>query len=226
MPNAPAVACVTSHTSLLHKSMIIIFDFDGTIADSFGVIVDVFEKLTKQPHKLTPAEIDGLRDLPLLSVAHRLGVSNWQIPFLLTRGRWKMAGRLREVMPFEGMPAVIEKLHAEGHELLIMSSNSHRNIKKFLKQHHLNNYFVDIKGGVGMFGKPRALRRLLRSNNLKPKDCYYIGDETRDVEAALAVGTRSIAVLWGFARDEKLIELNPTANASSPQDIIRIIEEA
>jgi phosphoglycolate phosphatase len=205
--------------------MTIIFDFDGTIANSFGVIVDIFEKLTKQPRKLNDTELNELRDLSPLSIAKRLGVSNWQIPFLLIRGRRIMAGRQREIEPFAGMPSVIEKLHAEGHELFIMSSNSRRTIKKFLKTHHLNTYFVEIKGEVGMFGKPRALRKLLRGNQLDAQSAFYIGDETRDVEAAQQVGTRSIAVLWGFARDEKLAELKPTAIATTPEDIIRILEE-
>jgi phosphoglycolate phosphatase len=206
--------------------MIVIFDFDGTIADSFGVIIEVFEKLTKQPRKLSQAELDELRDLPLLSIAKKLGLSNWQIPFLLYRGRRMMANRLPEIQPFAGIPEVIEKLHAEGHELFIMSSNSQRNIKKFLKTYNLNTYFVDVKGGVGIFSKPRALRGLLRGNNLEVSNTFYIGDETRDVEAAQQVGTRSIAVLWGFARDEKLVALNPTATATEPSDIVRILEEA
>ncbi len=205
--------------------MIIIFDFDGTIADSFGVIVEVFETLTKRPRKLTEQEIDDLRGQPMLSIVHTLGVSNWQIPFLLVRGRRMITRRLAEIQPFAGMPGVLEKLHAEGQELFIMSSNSKRNIKKFLKVHHLNTYFVDIKGGVGIFGKPRALRRLIRGNNLQPVDCFYIGDETRDVEAAKLVGTRSIAVAWGFSRQAALEKLEPTAVATEPNDIIRIVEE-
>jgi phosphoglycolate phosphatase len=206
--------------------MIIIFDFDGTIANSFGVIIEVFEKLTKQPRKLSQSEVDALRDLPPLTIARQLGVSVWQIPFLLFRGRHMMASRLHEIQPFDGMVGVIEKLHAEGHELFIMSSNSRGTIRKFLKQHHLYSYFVDIKGEVGMFGKPRALRNLLRINNLEAKNSFYIGDETRDIEAASDVGMRSIAVLWGFARDASLIALNPTGTAIKPVDIIKIIEEA
>ncbi len=136
-----------------------------------------------------------------------------------------MTQRLKEIAPFKGMPGVIEKLNAEGHELFIMSSNSKRNIKKFLKQHHLSTYFVDIKGGVGVFGKPRALRRLLRGNSLDIAASFYIGDETRDVEAAQAVGTRSIAVLWGFARGEALVNHQPSATAAQPDDIIKILEE-
>jgi phosphoglycolate phosphatase len=205
--------------------MTIIFDFDGTIANSFGVITEIFETLTKQPRKLSPSELDALRDLSPLAMAKRLGVPNWQVPFLLFRGRRMMATRLHEVQPFEGMAGVVEKLYNEGHELFIMSSNSRRTIRRFLKQHHMYKYFVEIKGDVGMFGKPRALRKLLRRNNLEPKNSFYIGDETRDIEAASEVGMRSIAVLWGFARDEKLLALQPTGTATTPDAIIKILEE-
>lgn len=204
--------------------MTIIFDFDGTIADSFSLIVDVFKGLTKNEQQFTPEQMNELRDLPLIAVAHRLHVPAWQVPFLLYRGRRIMGRRLKEISPFAGMPGVIEKLHAEGHELFIMSSNSKRNIRRFLKQHHMYTFFVDIKGNVGLFGKPRALRNLIHKNSFKEKDCYYVGDESRDIEAAKAVGTHSIAVLWGFARDETLIGLQPTATAAVPVEIIQALE--
>lgn len=203
----------------------IIFDFDGTIADSFEVIVDIFEHITKRPEKLTQEAIDELRGYPLEIVANRLKISWWRMPWLLYRGRRMMARRMGDIPVFEGMGKVIEELHAEGHTLFVLSSNSHRNVKKFLKAHHLYKYFVEIRGNAGLIGKSKILRRLARSNNLAIKDCIYIGDETRDILATRAVGMRVIAVSWGFANTDFLESLHPTALAHKPQDIVRILEE-
>ena len=203
----------------------IIFDFDGTIADSFTVIVDIFEHLTKQPEKLTEEEVTELRGYPLEVVAERLKIRWWRLPFLLAKGRRLMGKRMDEIPVFDGMGKVLDRLHAEGHELFVVSSNSKRNVRKFLKQHHLHKYFVEIRGNAGLLGKARILRNLARSNSLQIKDCLYVGDETRDVIAAKTVGMRMLAVSWGFANADFLESLHPTAMAHEPDDIIKIMEE-
>lgn len=203
----------------------IIFDFDGTIGDSFDLIVDIFHHITKREEKLTDKQMAELRGFPLAVIARQLKVPAWRIPWLLLRGRMLMAKRMREVPVFAGMPKVIEQLHAEGHELFIVSSNSAHNVKKFLKQHHLYKYFVEVRGNAGIFGKSRAISKLLQSNNLQLKDSVYIGDETRDVIASKAIGMRCIAVSWGFANTEFLESLHPTAMAHTPRDIVMILEE-
>jgi len=204
---------------------VIIFDFDGTIADSFNVIIDVFEHITKRPEKLTEEQMAELRGYPLEIVAERLHIPWWRLPFLLAKGRRMMGKRMEEIPVFEGMGRVIDRLHAEGHELFVVSSNSRRNVSKFLKHHHLNKYFVEVRGNAGLLGKARILRRLVRANNFSVGDCLYIGDETRDIVAAKAVGMRMVAVSWGFANADFLESMHPTAMAHEPGDIIKVLEE-
>jgi len=122
------------------------------------------------------------------------------------------------------MGKVIEELHAEGHQLFVVSSNSTRNVKRFLKHNHLYSYFVSIRGGVGLFGKPRVLRRLMKRNRFQTDECIYIGDETRDVLSAKSIQLRVIAVEWGFANPSFLRDMLPTAMAARPQDIIHVID--
>ena len=205
----------------------IIFDFDGTVADSFEVIVDIFEGLVKRPNRLSEEEIAELRGYPISVLVKRLHLPWWRVPYLLLRGRHIMGKRLREIPTFAGMPRVIDELHAQGHELFIVSSNSARNVRKFLKQHHLYKYFVEVHGNAGLVshGKSKVLRRVLRGNHLAAADCIYIGDETRDIEATKAVNMRCIAVSWGFAERAFLEQHQPTAMADEPQDIVRIIDE-
>ena len=203
----------------------IIFDFDGTIADSFEVIVGIFERITKRPEKLTEEQMAELRGYPLEVILKHFKIHWWRLPFLLVQGRRKMGRHMGEIPVFEGIPKVIEELHAEGHELFILSSNSKRNVKKFLKAHHLYKYFVEVRGNAGLIGKARILKRLVESNSFDMKDCIYIGDETRDILATKVIGMRIIAVSWGFANADFLESLEPTAMAHEPQDIIRILEE-
>lgn len=203
----------------------ILFDFDGTIADSFDFVVGFLEQHVRHGRKLTDTEKQTLHGMNMEQMATYLGCPRWRLPLLFIVGRRSMGRIIYNVPIFEGMGKVIEQLYAEGHELVIVSSNNTRNIKKFLKQHHLHKFFIDIYGGAGIFGKERAIKQVLSRNNLQPEDAIYIGDETRDVIGAHGADTRVIAVTWGFDKQETLAGKKPTALADRPQDIIRILEE-
>jgi phosphoglycolate phosphatase len=201
----------------------IIFDFDGTIADSFGYIIGFLSE--DSGVSLSDAQKQELRGRSMVALARHFGYHWWRMPSLFFKGRRKMAMSVNHVKPFEGITEIIEKLHVEGHELFIVSSNTVKNIHDFLHTHELHTYFLEVYGGAGLFGKAPALRKLLKEQQLDPKDAIYIGDELRDVQAAQHIDLRVIAVTWGFARPADLENLKPTALAKDPADLMRILEE-
>jgi phosphoglycolate phosphatase-like HAD superfamily hydrolase len=204
----------------------IIFDFDGTIADSFEVIVSIIKKLTHVRSNLDEESMYDLRQLPISAIMKKLKVRSWQLPLLLLRGRYMMKQRIKEIKLFDGMVKTLEELHAEGHNLFIVSSNSSRNVIELLKQHHLEESFVDIEGGVSLFNKDRALTKLVKRNSLDSRETWYIGDELRDIDAANTTQLRSIAVTWGFTDKSTLISHQPTAVAEKPTDIMTILNDS
>jgi phosphoglycolate phosphatase-like HAD superfamily hydrolase len=204
----------------------IIFDFDGTIADSFEVIVSIIKKLTHVRSNLDEESMYDLRQLPISAIMKKLKVRSWQLPLLLLRGRYMMKQRIKEIKLFDGMVKTLEELHAEGHNLFIVSSNSSRNVIELLKQHHLEESFVDIEGGVSLFNKDRALTKLVKRNSLDSRETWYIGDELRDIDAATTTQLRSIAVTWGFTDKNTLISHQPTAVAEKPTDIMTILNDS
>lgn len=202
----------------------IIFDFDGTIANSFDYVVNFLAEEAKLA-PLTAEQKSHLHDMPMAAIAKTLGLPWWRMPQLFWRGRVKMGKAIRYVEPFAGMEEVVRKCHEEGHELYIVSSNVVRNLHDFLVRHEMQQYFLEIYGGVGLFGKAPALRRLVKEQNLEVKHCVYVGDEVRDVEAAQAVKMRAVAVSWGFARKAHLEKLQPYALANTPLELMRVLEE-
>lgn len=203
----------------------IIFDFDGTIADSFDYVAGFLERHVRRGRPLTHTEKEKLRGMTMQQMAIHLGSPYWYLPILFIIGRRAMGKAIYDVPIFGGMGKVLEQLQAEGHQLMIVSSNNNRNIKRSLKQHHFYKYFTDIYGNAGFFGKKRAIRRILWRNSLDAKDAIYIGDEVRDVIAAKAAGIRVVAAGWGFDKADILASHQPTAIAHAPQDIIHILEE-
>ena len=202
----------------------IIFDFDGTIVDNRHYFVEFIAKEAGR-WPLSPEEETSLEGLPLMAMARKLGVPWLKLPGLYFKGRKRMDRVISTFKPFNQMPELIKKLHNEGHELFILSSNSVRNIRLFLKHNNLREYFMEIYGGVAVFGKAGMLHKLLRDNNLKVKDSITVGDEVRDVMAAKAVGMRMVAVTWGLSDPKELEQLKPMAIAHDIKELLGILEE-
>lgn len=200
----------------------LIFDFDGTIADSMPLILRLFSDIMHRPAP-SEAEVQRLRQLPIPEVVKELHVPFWRVPVLLARGRAQMTSHLAEVKLFEGIPEMLEALHREGHVMFIVSSNSSRNVHTFLRLHELEHYFVRVYGGAALMGKAPALRKIMRQNHIDPKAALYIGDEVRDIEAAVKVGIRDVAVAWGFNGEQALKAKEPFALARQPSDLPKLL---
>lgn len=206
----------------MKHDQVCIFDFDGTIADTFATSIRIFEKMTKKkPYK--PAEIERLRGLSGLQLIRELRIRPWLVPFMLARGRAMMRRKMKDIEVFPGVEKVIHELHAQGVPLYIMSSNSPANIRKFLRDQGLADNFIRIYGNVGLFGKSAMLRRVMRQNGLQPQQVTYIGDESRDIEAAKHVNVRIVSVDWGFNSADLLARHKPDVIVHSPRELAKAL---
>jgi len=204
----------------------VIFDFDGTIADSFEYVFDFLENEAGNTSEFTTTELKSLRKMSMRRLALHLGVPVWRLPFAYFRGRRMMRAHMEHVEPFDGMIDVIRQLHTDGYQLFIASSNSSRNIKHLLRREGVLSCFRAVRSSAGITGKPALIKQLLVRYHLSRRTTWYVGDETGDVVSASRAGVRSLAVGWGFADPEKLRQMGPDAFASAPEDIPRIIGAA
>lgn len=202
----------------------IIFDFDGTIADSFEVVLGIFYELTGK-ERFSDAEIAEYRKLPLKKISKEVGVSFGQVPILLVKGRAMMVHRMRDVKPVPGMQDALKELQGMGWQLMVISSNSHQNVEEYLKVHKLEAYFDRVYGGVGLFGKSAALRKVIKQNKLDRNACYYVGDESRDIQAAHKTRIGCVAVSWGYNDVSLLRSEKPTAIAENPAGLVAIFAD-
>lgn len=202
----------------------VIFDFDGTIADSLPAVVKVFEDLTKRGSPYTKAEIAAFQHLSMLDLTNALGISRWKVPMLLFRGRRMLHHHLRSIGLHPGMSEAIRTLKQDDYTLHILSSNSRRNIQDYLRWHQLDDCFTSIYGGAGLLGKARKLHKLLREQGITAHETWYVGDETRDVIAARHVGLKPLAVTWGYNSRQALEAKNPEALADTAQQMVQTID--
>lgn len=200
--------------------MHIIFDFDGTIVDSFDYVLGF---LSKEAGRKKPVgkEAEKFRNMSMKDMALELGIPFWRLPFLYFKGRRVMRQHMDNLRAFVGMTELIETLTDNGHKLYIVSSNSGRNIRRFLIKKSLSQHFYAVKGGAGIFGKDNIIKQIIRRYKVTG-EVFYVGDETTDIRAAKAAGVKSVAVTWGFADKAELASKEPDFLAMTPDDILKI----
>jgi phosphoglycolate phosphatase len=201
----------------------VIFDFDGTIADSFDYVLDFLKAEAGNTRDFSAAEKRQLRQMSMKRLALHLGVSPWRLVSVYFKGRRVMRAHMENVQPFAGMDEVLRQLHGAGFELFITSANSGHNIRTLLRHQGILSYFKAIRGGSGFTGKSPMIRQLMIRYRLPGHTTWYVGDETGDVVAAARAGVLSLAVGWGFADPARLREVGPDAFAAKPEDIVRIL---
>ena len=64
------------------------------------------------------------------------------------------------------------------------------------------------------------LKRIIKKYKIDKSQTYYIGDETRDIDAAKKNGVKSIAVTWGYNSEQVLLKYKPSFIAQKPEDIL------
>lgn len=197
---------------------LVIFDFDGTLADSFGFFRSLLPELAgKFGFRLpTPEEQEMMRAQPPRQIMQALGIPAWKLPIIAmhTRGRARAAG----VFPlFPGAAGLIETLTGQGIPVAIVSSNAQVVIARALGP-QVSSRISAWSCGAAMFGKARHFRRVIRRTRADPGRVIGVGDETRDIEAARQVGIAALAVSWGFAPE-------PVLAAAGPDQLFGTIEE-
>jgi phosphoglycolate phosphatase len=199
---------------------LVIFDFDGTLADSARWFAGELNALAVRFgfRQVTEAEIEDLRGRDTREVLQFLGVPRWKLPFIARCVRRRMAADAEAIQLFPGAKALLRRLAGQGVVLGVVSSNSAQNVRCILGA-EAAALVEHYECGAGLFGKAAKFRKLVRRARVQPAQTLCIGDETRDIEAARAAGLASGAVVWGYARREILAARAPTWLFESPDDV-------
>jgi phosphoglycolate phosphatase-like HAD superfamily hydrolase len=208
----------------MSKPKTIIFDFDGTIADSFAVFLNSLQIVLGRDKPLTTDEVAMLQGATPREIMRYLHVKKWQLPRLLIKGRQEISQHMDEIAPFPNIANVLKNASSEGHAIYILSTNSEVNIRGFLQKHKLEPYIKGVYGNVSIFGKTKTLKKLSKRQKVAIADCVYIGDEVRDIEAAKKAGMACISVAWGFSTFDALKAHQPTVIAKRPDDLLTAIK--
>lgn len=205
---------------------VIIFDFDGTIADTVDALVSIANSLAVEfgYGQITPEEFVILKNLTSREIFKYSGIPLFKIPFLLKKVKRELKNKITELKPIPGIPEALLELKENGLRLGIITSNSKGNVEEFLKINNLDNLFEFVYPGITIFGKTKIINNVLRQKQIKTQEVIYVGDETRDIEASKKANVKICSVTWGFNSEEALAKENPDFLIHHPQELVEIVK--
>lgn len=197
---------------MLHRYDLVMFDLDGTLADSFGFFIRTHNLLSAKYHfqAIQPHEVERLRQRSPREIMAHLGLPRWKLPFVARDFVRLMRLHGQDVCMFAGVERVLRDLHAQGLQLAVVSSNSVENCRRILGE-DLCRLMPCIDGGASLFGKHTRIHRMLNTLGIQPCRAIYVGDQLTDADAARAAGVAFGAVCWGYGAPQALARAAPEA---------------
>lgn len=128
--------------------------------------------------------------------------------------------------PFPKMPALLEKLKADGIKIAVLS-NKPDNVAQAAVKIFYGDIFDFVEGAVNNVRskpEPYAALRICEKFNASPDETLFIGDTNVDMETGRNAGMHTCGVLWGFREKEELLAAGADFIASEPEEISSIIQ--
>jgi len=203
---------------------LVIFDFDGTLADSGDWFLSVSDHLAQRFgfRRVTPEEVETLRGRTTREVIRYLGIPRWKLPGIGRYLHALLAEQTDRISLFDGVEPLIHGLADAGIRMALVTSNSEGNARAILGPVNVAR-FDWLECGASLFGKAPRYRRVLRRSYVEPYEAIAIGDETRDIAAARKAGVTAAAVLWGYAHREALQNAGPDLMFEHPDEVARLL---
>lgn len=208
------------------KKKLILFDFDGTLVDTFMMLVEFMNRQAGRYgfQGVNAVDLEKARDMSANELRKAIGAKLWHILILAPRYKRQLNKKIPQLKVFAGMKELLFQLKERGHKLGIVTFNSLKNIRYFIEANQLDSLFEIIETPGVITGKSGILKKLANRFRREGYQLIYIGDEVMDVEATTRAGVTMIAVTWGYNSKSSLKKASPDYIADSPDVVGNIIE--
>jgi pyrophosphatase PpaX len=184
---------------------VVLFDFDGTIVDSGGIILASMRHATRTVLAREYTDRDLMANVggPGLE-AQMVAIAPDQAEELVRVYREHNESIHDELESCAGMEGVLDTLQAQGRRLGIVTAKRHKTVQLAFEHLPLAHYFDTIVAGDDTrLHKPHPDPLLLALERLAATadEAAYVGDSPYDMQAAKAAGVRAIGVTWGKIHD-------------------------
>jgi len=200
---------------------VILFDYDGTILDTFGAYAKEYVKIAKffGIKKNTKEDFKNLYEKNFSESMAELGVEGKKLIEFIYKMRAPYTNDHGTLDVFKGMKEVIKKL-SEKYEIYVITSNLTHIIEGSIKHHRITGIKEVIGGDVEMskIKKINLFKKKYKGDNI-----YYVGDTIGDVKEAKKAGVKCIAVTWGYHSRKELMNVGADFVVDKPEELLKIL---
>jgi phosphoglycolate phosphatase len=200
---------------------LLVFDWDGTLADSTAIIAAALQAACRDVGEPVPDNLSarfviglGLGDA-LAHVAPALPIERH--PELSARYRHHYLSRDAQIPLFDGVPALLDDLRAEGFMLAVATGKTRIGLDRALAGNALAGRFHATRCADEGRPKPHPdmLLHLMATLDVAAGETLMIGDTTHDLELARAAGVDAVAVAYGAHEPAGLAAAGPLVTVHS-----------
>lgn len=204
----------------------LIFDFDGTLADTGAIQVEAFNRIHARFDlpKFTKKELLKFKSSSMKDIVKEYRIGPVKLIKIAQAVNQEAGSLIKQANFYPGIKEILLSLK-ENYTLGILSSNQLSNIENFFNNQNLSlaSVFAFWHCEKQLFGKDKALKALMKKHQINPVEVLYFGDQVRDVEACQRADVAVAAVSWGFANEELLASAQANFLLNHPSEIIDLL---
>lgn len=209
--------------------MDILIDLDGTVHDPApGIIGSAQYALRGLGLPVPPAkDMHWIIGPPLRSMFPHFGVQPAAIDEALRLYRENYsAGAMYDAIVYDGIPAALDAMRADGCRLIMCTSKPHVFAKPIMEKFGLADRFAAIHGAEldgTRDDKGELIAHIIEREAVDPKRAIMIGDRKYDCLGASRHGIPTIGVLWGYGSADELRQQGAARLAEAPGDLAKLV---
>lgn len=207
---------------------LIIFDWDGTLMDSIGLIVESMH-IAGEAHGFTNTD-QAVKDIiglslmygieilyPQASEAQKLAIQQSYAEYYIPNSH-----RTPFFAPIENMLLTLKQ---QDKQLAVATGKKRKGLDRVLEASASHHYFTITRCAdeSGSKPDPQMLRDILDYTNQPISQAVFIGDSIYDIQMANRLGMTSIAVNYGTASSNELAAEQPTYQVDTPQELVALL---
>ena len=212
----------------LADKTLIIFDWDGTLMDSIGLIVESMHVAGEahgfQTTDKAVQDIIGLSLMNGIEILYPQANDTQKLAIQQSYADHYIANSHSTPLfaPIEGM---LQTLQAQGKSLAVATGKKRKGLDRVLDASESHHYFVMTRCAdeAGSKPDPQMLTDILDYTQQKIADAVFIGDSIYDIQMATELGMTSIAVNYGTASPAELAAQQPTYQVDTPQALAELL---
>lgn len=219
--------------SMLTDKSLIIFDWDGTLMDSIGLIVESMH-VAGEKHGFSATD-DAIKSIIGLSLTRGIEIvypqakSEQHLAIQKSYADYYISSSTQASQPhtrfFDGIEAMLQQLKLQGKRLAVATGKKRAGLDRMMTLSNSRHYFVSSRCAdeSGSKPNPQMLIEILEETGHCSEEAVFIGDSVHDIKMANVINMTSIAVNYGAASREALSAESPTFQVDTPKELITLL---